>query len=196
MRRSHDAFLSAGADLLQTFSWGLYWGLETKADRQSIMVNAARRAAEAVAATMNWQARRVLIAVALIEGGVDLLVAALAAGMDDMCALLAGIAAANSTALPVLAAYEYEVLGLMSGEDLGNALKSGREIRCIVHRGLRRRERVYGRIAHASEVWRSRRRAGTGLGLRYVGGGWARKTSAHSTSTSPSFHPLISPETR
>ncbi len=128
MRRSHDAFLSAGADLLQTFSWGLYWGLETKADRQSIMVNAARRAAEAVAATMNWQARRVLIAVALIEGGVDLLVAALAAGMDDMCALLAGIAAANSTALPVLAAYEYGVLGLMSGEDLGNALKSGREI--------------------------------------------------------------------
>ncbi len=59
VRRSHDAFLSAGADVLQTFSWGLYWGLETKADRESIMVNAARRAAEAVAATMNWQVRRV-----------------------------------------------------------------------------------------------------------------------------------------
>ena len=49
----------------------------------------------------------------------DLLVTALAAGMDDMRALLTGIAAANSTALPVLAADE--VLGLSSGEDLGNA---------------------------------------------------------------------------
>ena len=62
-----------------------------------------------------------LIAGALIEGGVDLLVTALAAGIIGMRTLLTGIAAANSTALPVLAAYEYEVLGLSSGEDLGNA---------------------------------------------------------------------------
>ena len=46
VRKTHEDFLAAGCDVLQTFTWGLHSGLEAESNRDGIVAEAARRAAE------------------------------------------------------------------------------------------------------------------------------------------------------
>ncbi|MCC6536862.1 MAG: homocysteine S-methyltransferase family protein [Bryobacterales bacterium] len=153
VRRSHDRFLDAGADVIQTFSWGLGSMLEDSEDREQMIFEAAKRAAEiareATQTRRGWvagivhpggttqfgqqaagqlQSNAQRITAGLVAGGADFLVAALAECTADMRSLMAGIGRANRTGLPVLATYDWNPYGLLSGEDLDAVMTVAEEL--------------------------------------------------------------------
>lgn len=146
VRRIHLDYASAGADVLQTFTWGM---LEELALQEASVTRAARMAREvahsmtatgrpcwvagSVPPPASWltnhdlkstreQARRV--STALIAGGVDLLVLALHVSKATALAALQGAQEACSLSpTPILVSFDITPLGeLVSGDDLAQTL--------------------------------------------------------------------------
>jgi 5-methyltetrahydrofolate--homocysteine methyltransferase len=142
VKQMHRDYAEAGADVLQTFSWGCHPSA-SKAARRSAEL--AREVADtySIKGQKRWvagivppgvnplfigkttveevQSAAYGISKALIEGGVDLLVIALQNSLADAKAALAGVQKACAEAdakLPVLLSFDLNPVGLISGENL------------------------------------------------------------------------------